>query len=423
MPATVFNPLAAVIVHSLVDVDPLTFAMLEAEDALLIHACRRQATRQEWRRYNKDGKLIVFVRHSPVLTYSISATALDPTGENLGNYHPGRCLSDRALAFINGGRTPYQFEGAVEGIFPGKLILKDPSQEPGAGDATEVDFMIEHAFVDLDEANYPGSLTVIYEDLTTQTARTITAAAMGAILSDLFCNTELVTGTLSAILYNGDPAGDGAALGSTTSAAWASTSEPGAADTTHDACPEIIVGGGPSGRSITHIRVQRPALVCVDIPLGATLTVPAWTYVRANAADLIAKLTWDFGGLSTARPARLALRYLLGDLTTGISAVAVVLTINCYDDDPEDGGTLLDSFTADRDATTWALPVDGQVENAIALTGTNLAPPGGWLTTYVTVELAGITELLNANFLSGTIATAEGDPITIPAGGLSQVLA
>ena len=68
MPATVFNPFAALIVHSQVPVNPLTFTLMENEEALLIHGCRRSATRQEWRRYNKSGKLRAGQTvHSPLI--------------------------------------------------------------------------------------------------------------------------------------------------------------------------------------------------------------------------------------------------------------------------------------------------------------------------------------------------------------------
>ena len=155
MPPVPINPLAAIVARSRVPVDPAAINTLRAEDALLVESCTARASRQEWRRYGTDGNLIAFVRHSPQLIYSVTATALDPTGENLANYHPGRNLSDRALAFLN-GRAPFQFQTEYEGARVGRLIYGDPQQDPIPGDAMRSSFTIEHIFIDLDTGSYPA---------------------------------------------------------------------------------------------------------------------------------------------------------------------------------------------------------------------------------------------------------------------------
>ncbi len=429
MPAAVFNPLAAVIVHSQVPVNPLTFQLLEGEEALLVHGCRRQATRQEWRRYNKSGKLIVFVRHSPLLTYTVSATALDPTGENLGNYHPGRCLSDRALAFINGGRTPFQFEKEVEGVIPGKLILLNPSQEPGAGDATEVDFTIEHAFIDLDVPTYPGGGTVtpgdptLFVEIPVQSLAALTAAGWTAILADFFQATDSFDGQpLTLTLYNGVPGSGGVAISDPLPLdPWTDLSDAGPSWARNHAVLTWLDASG-FGRPATHLVWQRNNLtVCIKALAGA-LIIPAYYGVKAPVASLGISLTWSWTGASTARPARFGLRHLFGDPTTGITPTETVLTVKCYDEDPNGTGTLLDTFTVQRDAATWTLPVANEVRNAVDLVGTNLAPGGDWLTQYITVELAGVATLLYSNYTSGNILTTAGDPITLPLEVIVQAL-
>ena len=155
MPPIPIAPGAAVVVRSRVPINPLSITTLRAEDALIVDSCSARASRQEWRRYNRNGDLIAFVRHSPQLIYSVTATALDPTGENLSNYHPGRNLSDRALAFLN-GRAPFQFLTEASGARVGRLIYGDPQQDPVPGDAMRCSFSIEHIFIDLDTATYPA---------------------------------------------------------------------------------------------------------------------------------------------------------------------------------------------------------------------------------------------------------------------------
>lgn len=155
MPPIPVNPLAATLVRSSVPITAAAITTLRAEDALLVESCSARATRQEWRRYNKDGDLIAYVRHSPQLIYSVTATALDPLGENLANYHPGRNLSDRALAFLN-GRAPFQFLTEYSGARVGRLIYGDPQQDPVPGDAMRSSFTIEHIFVDIDTGTYPA---------------------------------------------------------------------------------------------------------------------------------------------------------------------------------------------------------------------------------------------------------------------------
>jgi hypothetical protein len=155
MPPIPVNPQAATLVRSSVPITAAAITTLRAEDALLVESCSARATRQEWRRYNKDGDLIAYVRHSPQLIYSVTATALDPLGENLANYHPGRNLSDRALAFLN-GRAPFQFLTEYSGARVGRLIYGDPQQDPVPGDAMRTSFTIEHCFIDLDTGTYPA---------------------------------------------------------------------------------------------------------------------------------------------------------------------------------------------------------------------------------------------------------------------------
>jgi hypothetical protein len=393
MPAAVFNPLASVIAHTQVPVNVLTFSMLEAEDALLIHTCRRSATRQEWRRYNKDGKLIVFVRHSPVLTYSITATALDPTGENLGNYHPGRCLSDRALAFVNGGRTPFQFEAEVDSVIPGKLILLNPVQDPGAGDATEVSFDIEHAFIDLDDGFVEGgeaepATPTLFVEIPAQDAVELSTACRTALLRDVFTSVNAFAGAVwTATLYDGDPAGAGVALTDPlTLAAWTHIDEPGAEWVSRARNNAITtwLDAATTDRTCSYILFERNGITVAIKQLTAPLVIPAYYGVKAPVHALALQLTWPFDGAPAMsptagdRPARIWIGYVCGGDRTYQTATLVVQVYDALDVE-------LDSFPVAASAANFT--VAGLTVTPGTLTGTDLAPGGGWAIAYVKISM------------------------------------
>lgn len=433
MPAVVFNPLAAVIVHSQVPVNPLTFQLLEGEDALLVHRCTRAATRQEWTRYNRRGKMIVFVRHSPLLTYSVQATALNPTGENLGNYHPGRCLSDRALDFVNGGRTPFQFEAVVEGVVPGKFILKDPVQEPGAGDATEVSFSVVHAFIDLDVEEYPGGSSATpgepttFVDLATQENAALLLPGFEALLADFFRAADsFAVEPLTLAFWSAAPGAGGVALTDALPLTpWTSLSE---VDSSPDIDTAIArndslltwMDASSVDRVCTHLVWQRNGIAVAALELDEPLTIPAYDGVRIPVDCCGIRLRWYWAASGSPLPATTALRYLLGHTDTGVTPAAATLTVECYSDDPSGSGVLQTSFAVARDST-WTIS-SWRVGNGVTLTGP-AAPGGGWSTTYVRVLLSGVATPLCEQFLSGTISTAAGDAITLAAGVIEQDLA
>lgn len=426
MPTAIFDPLASVIVHSQVPVNPLTFQLLEGEEALLVHGCRRQASRQEWRRFNRHGKLIVFVRHSPVLTYSVRATALDPTGENLGNFHPGRCLSDRALAFINGSRTPFQFEREVEGVIPGKLILLNPSQEPGAGDATEVDFTIEHAFVDVDVARFPGGSIAtpaepeLFVTLAAQGASRLTAAALNAILRGAFLNEHLLgTGPLTLTLYDGDPAAGGVAVSDAlplpvTGWDWGEPDEPQTTLLRNAAALEFLDASG-ADRSVTHLLYARGGVIVAAPALGSPIVIPGYYGLRIPPLALGLLLTWEKDGAQTpGHPARGAFSYLFG--SDDMAPAETALWVTAFDGDPYTSGVLVGDtdLSIPRDSGGWT--VSGAVaSSAAAVSGAIVAPAGGWEIPFAAAGVNGFNWRLCVNALA-PLVVPEGGTITLPVG-------
>lgn len=437
MPAVAFNPLAAVIVHSQVPVNPATFQMLREEAALLIHGCRRSATRQEWRRYNRHGKLIVFVRHSPLLTYAVTATALDPTGENLGNYHPGRCLSDRTLAFVNGGTVPYQFEAAVEGVMPGKFILRDPVQDPGAGDATEVSFTVEHAFVDLDVDDYPGGSVATpgtpesFVTLPEQTAASLTTEALDALAGALFLDVHpFGSSLLSLTLYDGDPAGAGVAVSDPLILSeWLLVDEPDIPSRTrcrNHALLEFLDASGLD-RTVTHLQWSRNGIPIARKALAAPVVIPGYYGLRIPVGAIGLQLTWltdgDMASSAHSLPAQVAFAYLFG--TEGLAPSQTGLYVNFYDGDPYTTGNLVadTDLTISRDAAGWS--VSGHVvSSADTLAGTDAAPGGGWSIPYVVVGIdgGGNTWWIVRQF-SPPLSIAPGGSVALSAGDLTATCA
>lgn len=433
MPAAIFNPLAAVIVHSQVPVNPLTFTLLEGEEALLVHGCRRQATRQEWRRYNRHGKLIVFVRHSPLLTYSVTATALDPTGENLGNYHPGRCLSDRALAFLNGGRTPFQFEKEVEGVIPGKLILKDPSQEPGAGDATEVSFTIEHAFVDLDVPSYPGGSVATpgepeqFITLPEQTAASLTPETLHGLIAAVFLNeSPFAAEPLTLTLYAGDPAGSGIAISDPLSLTnWLNADEPEIPSRTrvrNHAVMEFLDASGLD-RTVTHLLWSRNDIAVAYKELATPVLIPGYYGLRIPVNALALQLTWpqagDMASSWTEAPARCALRWLFGAATLEPSQTAFF--VSTFNGDPHTSGEPVGdiiNLSAARSAAGWDVS-GSSAASAGAISGTAAAPAGGWTIPFVVAGIDGTPSWWIVKEFSPPLFVPEGASISIDAGSFS----
>lgn len=418
MPAIPFNEtahsLAAITVQSLVPFNPDVITELQPEDFLLIEQCLRSGSSERLQETDKNGNLVLDIHFNQKLTYAVTARVLEFSG--LADYHPGRALSDQSLAFAN-GRRAFQFTQT------GKLIYLDPRQTISRGDLPGVEFTVEHLFIDLDEAQYPGSSTILYIDLAAQLAATPAQEACFALLSDVFLATLLCTGAVTATLYNGDPAGSGVALGTAASAAWTSVSDTmGDEALSLDAAPEIIWTGTPAARHITHIRVLRPGLVVLDIVLADPVDVPPWYYLRASVSDLLAKLRWPWStAAASTRPGRFGLRHLLGDATTGFGDASATLTVRCYDDDPATTGVMLDEFIVPRDNTAWN--ITGNTAENLELTGDTSNPEAfDWVTQFVAVTLSGVGTLVMKIALSGDITTPPGQPIVIPAGALSLAL-
>lgn len=441
-----FDPLKAVHIHAhgarTINTNVIGCA---EEENLLIHSCGFSADRQiKIRKHTPEGELIFRADADPVLMWRVRASVLAWSG--LADAHPGP-LARQALVFANGGRIPHQFlpfRAQYDGEEPGILFYESPSTDVEGGDTPEISFNVALEFSDLDTGNHAGSETLggrwtfhvpgyvpeepgnsEWLELPAQTAANLTLAGSNAILSDGFCGTNsFSTAPLTATLYTGDPLAGGTAVSTAVALPLWTTVEnltvEHARIRNHAAVEWVATG---ALRVITHIAFTRNGILVSRKTLSSAIALPAFTGLRAPVDALTIQCVWDRSGSSTATPAALALRHLCGDATALLYPAETTLTIKCWSGDAFAGGTLLDSFTVPRDATTWTA-ADARAVNAVILTGTATAPgPGGWLTEYWTVELAGLAMPLVARFLSGDLATAVGDPISIPAEAIVQTLA
>jgi hypothetical protein len=414
MPAASFDASAAaasaILVHTMEALDPAVFETLQAEDALLVQSCQRSGSSQRIEETDSAGNLVLSIHYDQRLVYSIQADVLEWDG--LADYHPGRALSARALDFVNGTQA-MQFEDS------GTLVYVSPQQTAGAGQLPNIAFQVERLFADLDTATYPSGTASSFTYLATQAVAELPASATTALLEAVFYGTA-ITGDLTATLYNGDPASGGTAVSSAIVCDPWTAAAPIVAggDTSVITSAEITFPSTGSSRTVTHVRFLRGAVVALDVALGATVTLAANHALIAEAGDFSAQLEWPYGLSGGTTPAELALRYLFADPTADLVGDATEVTISCY---PATivGSEPLDVFRVSRDSSTWD-PVGDSMSNGTTLTGTNIAPAGGWAVQTIVASIDGVgTWFIRRERL---ISVGAGQPVTIATGILTADL-
>lgn len=409
MPAASFDATAAaaasIIVHTMEALDPAVMETLVAEDSLLVQSCQRSGSSQRIEETDSQGNLVLSIHYDQRLVYSIQADVL--AWDGLADYHPGRALSARALDFLNGAQA-MQFEDS------GTLVYVSPQQTAGAGQLPSVAFQVERIFADLDEVTYPSGSASSFTYLATQAVAELPASATTALLEAVFFGTA-ISGNLTATLYNGNPAAGGTAVSSAIVCDPWTAAAPIVAggDTSLITSSEITFPATGSSRTVTHIRFARSGpLVALDVALASTLTLPANHALRADSGDISAQLEWPYGLSGGTTPAELALRYLFADPTADILGSATEVTISCYPATVV-GSLPLDVFTVPRDGSTWDITGD-TCGNASALTGTNIAPAGGWAVQILVASIEGVgTWFIRRERL---ISVGAGQPVTIATG-------
>jgi hypothetical protein len=408
MPAASFDAsaaaAAAIIVHTMEALDPAVLETLQSEDCLLVQSCQRAGSSQRIEETDSEGNLVLSIHYDQRLVYSIQADVLEWDG--LADYHPGRALSARALDFANGSRA-MQFDES------GTLVYVAPQQTAGAGQLPSVSFQVERLFADLDTAAYPSGTASSYAYLSAQAVAELPASATTALLEAVF-HGQAITGNLTATLYNGNPASGGTAVSAAITCEPWTEAGPVVFDgsTALITSKEITFPPTGSSRTVTHVRFARSGVTALDVALASTLTLPANHALLADAGDFSAQLEWPYGMSGGTTPAELSLRYLFGDPTVDLIGTATEVTIACYPGVVV-GSEPLDTFTVPRDSATWGI-VGDSVSNTPALSGTNIAPAGGWAVQVIAVGIDGVgTWFIRRERL---ISVGAGQPVPITAG-------
>ncbi len=418
MPASVFDPLKSVAVHSNELLDPDIFGTLVGEQYLLIHSCTCRGTRKTFEDNDKDGVLIMMVEYDPRLRWSIDADCLAMVG--LANYHPGASLSTEALTFANGSVHPFLFEQET-GIY----VYKDPVQTPEAGGGlVGIDFDIELIFGGLTASPIPEApalyssfvgasypyLPSTYSSVPTQSVVEFAAAAENLLLLDVFNSEPMFSDETEGVTLQCLTSADVPITAAVASGAW-STPVVGTSDYIYKSSNSAQVDFNNisgSTRTVGKIRVARDGVTLKDISLASPLSVPAGYGIRVPAGALTLKLTWPLDGTplpsAANRPANHFLPYILGTSlrATIIPDNGLYLT---FSDDDFTSPTDYDA-NPDVDATSAKWTVSGLTVEALTVQGQTNAPPGGWAAEAFTIHLR-TTNIMVARELA-IINAAEG---------------
>lgn len=418
MPA---HPALTLHTHRTLDADPFH---LEEETYLLMERARVTAESARSERYvDLAGNCFLRVDSDQRLQYSIDFAVLEVNG--LADYYPGRALSDRAIAFATGGTQRHQF--SEDGIF----IYESASDEDPQGELRRGNVVISYDLHGgLDTATFPTTAgTVTYSDVPVQAAAEISNDCKNLLLQDIFHGESNLDADFVVACYNGDPAGAGTLVASSTVTDYWT-------DTTNNVSPyvwikwgirnpEIIFDSSGSSRSVTHIRLRRGSNVIRDIALAATLTVTANTYLRLPAQALTLTLSYfvdgaSGGDASDENPAKYFLSYICGGTRLQFFP-GTGLTVELYEADPGGNPAVLpvDTFNVNADSAQWT--ITGRVVDPNAnVTGSNVPVSADWNVTCIIVkpantavwamkEMVSITVSIGTAYSSATNPTVDID--------------
>jgi hypothetical protein len=308
-------------------------------------------------------------------------------------------------------------------------------QEPVAGDATEVSFDIEHAFIDIDVESFPGGSVAtpgepeLFVTLPEQTAASLTDEALNAFLRMAFLNENLfATAPLTLTLYSGNPAGAGVAVSDALPLTnWTNVDEPETPSRTRVQNNEVLefLDASGSDRIVTHLLSQRNGIPVARKELATPLLIPGYYGLRVPVTSLALQLTWqsagDLASSWTEAPARYALRWLFA--AEDFAPAQTTLFVNFFDGDPHTSGvTVADTtLTLDRSVTGWTV-AGSNATSAAGVTGAELAPVGGWTIPFVVVGIDGTQAWSIVKEFDPPLFVPEGDVLSIPPGSLDVAI-
>ena len=401
MPAT-----PAITLHSHVDLDADP-VRLSDEAFILVQRCRANVECGIRDRYvDTSGVCFLRVDADPRLTFNLDYFVRENDG--LADYHPGRNLSDRAVAFVAGDSMRHQFSD--DGIF----IYESASDEDPAGELRAGSCVISydlHSGVDLTAYPVTSVTPTTYTDIPANAAPTpISDTARNLLLQDIFNGESNLDDTFTVKAYDGDPAAAGTLLATITeTTAWPAVDSITDAFTYYaNPAADLVFDSSVSSRSVSHLRLSRGSNVLCDVELDSVLTVPANTTLRCPAANLAISLRYHWGppvasgdspgtqGNVNEHPAAYFVSYCLGGTRFTLIPEAC-FDLQIYETDPSgvSGVAYLDTFRVPASSAYWTVssltvvPAWSAMVAIGSLLGGNAAPDT-WNYDNVILRLCGL---------------------------------
>lgn len=419
--------LSSVKVHSSVALDAAVFAILRPETGLLVNGCPVTVTYDEWMDTDADGVLQAYCATNHALKYDLEGKVLVRGG--LADYFPGMELDAAALRCANAEPEvrPFHFDNTR-----GRLFYGAPVFSPRGGGLPEFSCEITLRFGGYRGSADPGggsggsgsSFTFL---LAPQPVFRFTGPVLAALLRDVFHAETNFSGSLTFTMFNGLPGGGGSVVyAETAGGVW--SEEPFSTPV------EGVLGSlgnswaGNVGVSVfNYCRIRRGSgQALASVLLSGVVTVPSGKPLAISAGTFRAALAWPVDGVTGAGPYGVAgymARYMLGAEAVGVAESDGNVYVQCFDGDPDNGGTLLDAWTVARTAGVWTVADNGDgtatAENAGATAGSDTAPVGGWVVRYVTAGISGVNYFMVKRALPVPLEVAEGGSISLAAGVLT----
>lgn len=391
----------AITYHSHVSLDAAPFR-LDDETYLLMQRARVTATSDKSQRFvDLLGNCFLRVESDQRLQYSIDFFTAVKNG--LADYHPGRSLSARAVAFATGSEQRHQFLSG--GIF----IYESATDEDPAGELRSGNVVISYDLhTGLDTTTYPTTAggdydSSTYADIPAQASPTeIGNTAKNLLLQDIFYGESNLDAAFTIGAYDGDPAGAGTLKGTATlTDAWTTTTAISGRQRYAVAPDAITWAAAGATWSITHLRLKRGSNTVCDVALDATRSVASGAVLRIPAGNLKISLNYHPGpdtaedGTEVSNdenPCNWFLGYVLGG-TRAVFIPSDILIVEIYTTSPGTtvGAVPLDSVAIQASDAAWSIidrvcaPAAGAV-----IAGINPAPEGGWSVGGIVVRLGGL---------------------------------
>jgi len=403
----------AITYHSHVSLDAAPFR-LDDETYLLMQRARVTATSDKSQRFvDLLGNCFLRVESDQRLQYSIDFFTAVSNG--LADYHPGRALSARAVAFAAGSEQRHQF--LTGGIF----IYESATDEDPAGELRSGNVVISYDLhAGLDTTTYPTTGGGDYDgntyaDIPVQSTVEIGNTAKNYLLQDIFYGESNLDAAFTIEAY------EGATLRATATLtdAWTTTTAISGRQRYAVAPDAITFTAAGAVWSIDSLKLKRGSIEICTVTLGVAKAVASGAVLRIPAGNLKISLNYH-PGPDTAEdgaevsadenPCNWFLGYVLGG-TRAVYLPSDILTVEIYTTSPGTtvGAVPLDSVAIQASTAAWSI-IDRVCAPAAGaeIAGINPAPDGGWSVGGIVVRLGGL-RIAAMNMLT-TMTVAAGSP-------------